>query len=72
MYRSGERADTYIEVFAVASWGEHEKQHTGGRLTTADQWVEDQVAALCDLPPVAEHLLPPPPREVPQPTQQPG
>lgn len=72
MYRSGERADTYIEVFAVASWGEHEKQHTGGRLTTADQWVEDQVAALCDLPPAAEHLLPPPPRDVPQPTQQPG
>ncbi len=60
MYRSGERADTYIEVFAVASWAEHEKQHTGGRLTAADREVEERVAALCDLPPVAEHLIPPP------------
>ncbi len=60
MYRSGERADTYVEVFSVASWGEHEQQHTGGRLTTADKEIEDMVAALCDLPPVGEHLLPPP------------
>lgn len=60
LYRSGERADTYLEVFAVASWGEHEKQHTGGRLTVADQEVEQLVARLCDLPPMAEHLIPPP------------
>ncbi len=60
MYRSGERPDTYVEFFTVASWGEHEKQHTGGRLTKADKEVEDRIAALCDLPPMPEHLLPPP------------
>ena len=53
-----EKPDRFVEVFSVASWDEHLRQHDG-RLTAADRDAEDAVGALSDPPPRAEHLLPP-------------
>jgi hypothetical protein len=41
----------------VPSWDEHLRQHTG-RLTGADQAVEERALALTDGPPEVSHLLP--------------
>ncbi|HEY5473987.1 MAG TPA: MFS transporter, partial [Candidatus Limnocylindrales bacterium] len=40
LYRVGERADTFMEIFAVPSWAEHQSQHDI-RLTVQDQAIEE-------------------------------
>ncbi|MFL6043641.1 MAG: MFS transporter [Propionibacteriaceae bacterium] len=58
LYRDGDRPDRFIELFSVPSWDEHVRQHEG-RLTGADQEVEEAALAFSDPPPRADHLLPP-------------
>jgi MFS family permease len=58
LYRDGDRPDRFIEIFSVASWEEHQRQHEG-RLTAADREVEEAALAFSDPPARAEHLLPP-------------
>jgi MFS family permease len=58
LYRDADRPDRFIELFRVGSWEEHERQHAG-RLTAADQEVEEAALAFSDPPPYADHLLPP-------------
>jgi hypothetical protein len=58
LYRDADRPDRFIELFRVGSWEEHERQHVG-RLTAADQEVEETALAFSDPPPHADHLLPP-------------
>jgi MFS family permease len=58
LYRDADRPDRFIELFRVGSWEEHERQHAG-RLTAADQEVEEAALAFSDPPPRADHLLPP-------------
>jgi hypothetical protein len=58
VYRVGERADTYLEVFTVPSWAEHLSQHEV-RLTAEDQAIEERAFSFTSKPVVAVHLLPP-------------
>ncbi len=58
VYRVGERADTYLEVFTVPSWAEHLSQHEI-RLTAEDQAIEEHAFSFVSRPVVAVHLLPP-------------
>ena len=56
LFRDGERPGRMVEVYLVPSWDEHLRQHTG-RLTGADQAVEQRALALADGPPEVSHLL---------------
>ncbi|MFK0106924.1 MFS transporter [Streptomyces sp. NPDC091217] len=47
LFRDGSQPDTYLEVFEVASWDEHERQH-GGRLTGQDRSAEEKARSLVD------------------------
>ena len=58
LYRDGERPDRFVEIFSVPSWEEHLRQHEG-RLTGADQAIEEAALAFSDPPARVEHLLPP-------------
>jgi MFS family permease len=58
LYRDGEQPDRFVEMFTVASWEEHLRQHEG-RLTGSDQEVEEVAQAFSDPPARGEHLLPP-------------
>ncbi|MGV8909976.1 MAG: MFS transporter [Propionicimonas sp.] len=58
LYRVGERADTYREIFTVPSWTEHLHQHEV-RLTAEDQAVEEHAFSFTSKPVIAVHLLPP-------------
>ncbi len=58
VYRVGERADTYLEVFTVPSWAEHLSQHEV-RLTAEDQALEEHAFSFTSEPVVAVHLVPP-------------
>ncbi len=58
LYRVGERPDRFVEIFAVSSWAEHERQHLH-RLTSEDQAIEQAAFAHTVATPRAEHLLPP-------------
>ncbi|HET7477582.1 MAG TPA: MFS transporter [Dermatophilaceae bacterium] len=58
LYRDGLHPDHFVEVFRVASWEEHERQHAG-RLTATDRVVEEAALAFSDPPARADHLLPP-------------
>jgi MFS family permease len=58
LYRDGDRPNRFVEIFSVPSWQEHLRQHEG-RLTAADQEVEEAALAFSDPPARAEHLLPP-------------
>ncbi len=60
LYRIGERPDRFVEIFAVPSWAEHERQHQH-RLTAEDQAIEQAAFAYTVTTPRAEHLLPPQP-----------
>jgi len=57
LFRVGERADTYLEVFTVPSWTEHLHQHQI-RLTAEDQAIEERAFAFVTRPAVTVHLLP--------------
>lgn len=58
LYRDGERPQRFVETFSVPSWEEHLRQHHG-RLTAADQLVEEAALAYSDPPARGSHLLPP-------------
>jgi MFS family permease len=57
LFRNGERPGDFEEIFFVASWGEHLRQHRE-RLTPADREFEDAAKALSATPPQTWHLLP--------------
>jgi MFS family permease len=57
LYRVGERADTYVEIFTVGSWSEHLHQHEV-RLTAEDQAIEERAFSYATRPNAALHLLP--------------
>ena len=57
LYRVGERADTYVEIFTVPSWAEHLHQHQT-RLTAEDQAIEEHAFSFASGTPTAVHLLP--------------
>jgi MFS family permease len=56
LYRDGETAHRFVELFIVPSWEEHLRQHTD-RLTGADRHYEELADALSDPPPQTAHLL---------------
>jgi predicted MFS family arabinose efflux permease len=58
LYRNGEHPDRFVELFTVASWEEHLRQHDG-RLTGTDREVEERALGFSDPPAYGEHLLPP-------------
>ena len=57
LFREGEAAHRFIEVYQLTSWDEHLRQHTG-RLTGADREAEEQAMALVEGEPEVSHLLP--------------
>jgi MFS family permease len=57
LFREGEAAHRFVEVYQVASWDEHLRQH-GGRLTGADRAAEQRAWALADGEPEVSHLFP--------------
>jgi MFS family permease len=56
LYRNGERSGDFEEIFVVASWDEHLRQHRE-RLTPVDRDFEDAAKALSTTPPQTQHLL---------------
>jgi MFS family permease len=57
LFRNGEEPGHFEEVFFVASWDEHLRQHRE-RLTAADRDYEDVAKSLSTTPPLTRHLLP--------------
>jgi len=57
LYRVGELSDTFMEIFAVPSWAEHQSQHDI-RLTAQDQAIEELGFSFVSTPPTSVHLLP--------------
>jgi len=57
LFRNVERLGEFEEIFVVASWDEHLRQHRE-RMTATDLAYEDQVKALSDTTPQTWHLLP--------------
>ena len=58
LYHDAEHPQQFTEIFQVASWDEHLRQHQG-RLTRTDQQIEEAALAFSDPPAVGRHLLPP-------------
>jgi MFS family permease len=56
LYRNGEQPGDFEEIFVVASWDEHLRQHRE-RLTPADRDFEDAAKALSTTTPRTQHLL---------------
>jgi predicted MFS family arabinose efflux permease len=56
LFREGETAHRFVELFVVHSWDEHVRQHRE-RQTGTDQAFEDEVNSLSDPPPETRHLL---------------
>jgi hypothetical protein len=57
LFRDGADPKKFVELFALASWDEHLRQH-GGRLTGADRVIVERAQAFADAAPEVEHLLP--------------
>jgi MFS family permease len=57
LYREGETADRFVEIFTVATWGEHLQQH-GGRQTAVDAAIDRRVRELASTKPVTRHFFP--------------
>ncbi len=57
LYRDGAEPDRFVELYQVASWAEHLRQHEG-RLTVSDRRREEAVRQLASGPPHASHLFP--------------
>ncbi|MGA8014864.1 MAG: MFS transporter [Candidatus Dormiibacterota bacterium] len=58
LYQDMEAEHRFVELFVVASWDEHLRQH-GGRYTVTDREVEEQAGTLSDPAPVTSHLIAP-------------
>jgi hypothetical protein len=56
LYRDGEDGQAFVELFAVASWEEHERQHHE-RMTGTDRELQRRAAALAVGPPQPRHLI---------------
>jgi hypothetical protein len=56
LFRDGEIAHRFVEIFVVPSWEEHLRQHRE-RLTGADRQYEAQADALSQTPPQTAHLI---------------
>lgn len=57
LFRSGEEADTFVEVYLVPTWDVHLRQHHG-RLTANDQVNEEYAHSLIEGESQVTHLLP--------------
>jgi MFS family permease len=57
LFRNGERPGEFEEIFVVASWDEHLRQHRE-RLTATDLAYEEVATALSETAPRTWHLLP--------------
>ena len=57
LYRDGANPQKFVEIFTVASWDEHLRQHEG-RLTATDRKLEERARALTNGQPEIEHLFP--------------
>jgi len=57
LFRDGEQAELFVEVYQVPTWAEHLRQHEG-RLTGSDERDDEKAIALAEAPPVITHLLP--------------
>jgi MFS family permease len=57
LFRNGEHAGDFVEVYLVPTWEEHLRQHEG-RLTTSDEREEEHAVALAEGPATVTHLLP--------------
>ena len=57
LFRNGERPDEFEEIFVVASWEEHLRQHSE-RMTATDLAYEAEAKAMSDTAPQTWHLLP--------------
>jgi MFS family permease len=55
LFRDGETPHRFVELYAVASWDEHLRQHAD-RLTATDQQYEEEAQALSG-PPETSHLI---------------
>jgi hypothetical protein len=56
MFQDPADPDRFVEVFLVATWAEHARQHQG-RLTRIDAAAEERVRTLAGGAPVVRHLL---------------
>jgi MFS family permease len=57
VFRTGEVSGELVEVYVVPSWDEHLRQHSG-RMTGADEVLEQRVRALAEAEPRVVHRLP--------------
>jgi hypothetical protein len=57
LFRNGEQPSTFEEIFVVASWDEHLRQHRE-RLTATDRAIEEEAKMLSETLPQTWHLLP--------------
>jgi MFS family permease len=57
LFRDGEDPQRFLEVYQVATWQEHLRQHEG-RLTGSDEAAEERAEALALGPAEVTHLLP--------------
>jgi MFS family permease len=56
LFRDGETAHRFVELYVVPSWDEHLRQHRY-RITGTDHDYEERAAALSDPPPEVSHLI---------------
>jgi MFS family permease len=56
LYQQGEDGRSFVELFAVASWEEHLRQHDE-RLTGTDRDYQQSVTQLSESPPEVRHLV---------------
>lgn len=57
LFREGETAQRFIELFVVATWGEHLQQH-GGRQTAVDTAIDRRAREFVSAKPVTRHYFP--------------
>ncbi|MFC0527760.1 MFS transporter [Phytohabitans kaempferiae] len=65
LYRIGEEPQRFVEIFSVATWEEHLRQHRGGRFTRADM-TSDERAQTLSVQTTTRHLLPAMPEAIEQ------
>ena len=56
LYRDGEVAHSFVEIYTMPNWDEHMRQHRH-RMTGTDREFEEQANALSDPPPDVSHLI---------------